>query len=68
VEVDETYVGGKPRKMSKQTRERMLAEGKEIPKPKRGLGRGHHVPVVERSGRCARAWWRTSPKTTSRRF
>lgn len=46
VEVDETYVGGKPRKMSHQERERILAEGKELPKSARGLSRGHHVPVV----------------------
>ena len=46
VQVDETYVGGKPRKMSKQEREAMLARGEELPKPTRGRGRGKHVPVV----------------------
>jgi hypothetical protein len=46
VEVDETYVGGKPRKMSKQEREKILADGKDLPKRPRGRGRNHHVPVV----------------------
>lgn len=46
VEVDETFVGGKPRKMSKQEREAILARGEELPKPTRGRGRNHHIPVV----------------------
>jgi transposase-like protein len=46
VEVDETFVGGKPRKLSKQQREKIIAEHGELPKPTRGRGRGHHVPIV----------------------
>jgi len=46
VEVDEKYVGGKPRKLSKQAREKLIAEHGELPKPKRGLGRNHHTPVI----------------------
>lgn len=46
VEVDETFVGGKPRKMSKQEREHLLREHGELPKRPRGRGRGHHVPVL----------------------
>lgn len=46
VEVDEKYVGGKARPMSKQERERILAEGKELPHRPRGRGRGKHVPVI----------------------
>lgn len=52
VEVDETFVGGKPRKMSKQEREAILARGEELPKPKRGRGRNHHVPVLAAVERC----------------
>src|ERR1700741_3810010 len=46
VEVDETFVGGSPRKMSKQQREHLLREHGELPKRPRGRGRGHHVPVL----------------------
>lgn len=53
IEVDETYVGGKPRKPTKAARERAAAEGREIPKPKRGRGT-KKIPVVvmvERGGK-----------------
>jgi transposase-like protein len=53
VEVDESYVGGKPRPLSKQARERYASEGKEAPKNKRGRGT-EKTPVlalVERGGR-----------------
>jgi transposase-like protein len=53
VEVDETYIGGKPRKLSKQAKEKLIAEGKPIPKNKRGAGT-KKIPVValvERGGR-----------------
>ncbi|HST58223.1 MAG TPA: IS1595 family transposase [Longimicrobium sp.] len=46
VEVDETFVGGKPRKLSKQQREKIIAEEGALPKPTRGRGRGHHTPIV----------------------
>lgn len=52
VEVDETFVGGKPRKMSKQEKEHVLREQGALPKRPRGRGRNHHTPVlacVERS-------------------
>lgn len=45
VEVDEKYCGGKPRKISKSERERLIAEGKEVPVSKRGRGT-KKVPVV----------------------
>ena len=45
VEVDETYVGGKPRPITKYQREKAEAEGVEIRRP-RGLGRGKHTAVV----------------------
>lgn len=53
IEVDETYVGGKPRKPTKHQREKAAAEGREIPKNKRGRGT-NKVPVVvlvERGGK-----------------
>jgi len=46
VEVDETFVGGKPRKLSKQKREAIIAEHGELPKAPRGRGRHHHTPVL----------------------
>lgn len=51
VEVDETYVGGKPRKLSKQAKEKLIAEGKELPHHKRGRGTAKQpvVAAVERS-------------------
>jgi transposase-like protein len=51
VEADETYVGGKPRKLSKQAKEKLLAEGKELPRNKRGRGADKQpvLAVVERS-------------------
>lgn len=53
VEVDETYVGGKPRKVTKGQREKAAAEGREIPKNKRGRGTKKIpvVVVVERGGK-----------------
>ncbi|HEX8245292.1 MAG TPA: IS1595 family transposase [Longimicrobium sp.] len=56
VEVDEVYIGGKPRKLSKQAKEKLTAEGKEIPKSKRGAGTSK-VPVVaavQRDGKIRR--------------
>jgi hypothetical protein len=53
VEVDETYVGGKPRKVTKGRREKAEAEGRTIPKNKRGRGT-KKIPIVvlvERGGR-----------------
>lgn len=51
LEMDETYVGSKPRKLSKQAKEKLVGEGKPIPKPKRGRGTRTQpvVAVVERS-------------------
>lgn len=46
VEVDETFVGGKPRGMSKQEKDAILARGEELPRRPRGRGRGNHVPVL----------------------
>lgn len=57
VEVDETYVGGKPRKPTQYQRDKAAAEGREIPKPKRGRGTSK-IPVVamvERGGRVIAA-------------
>lgn len=53
VEVDETYVGGKPRKLSKRAKEKLVEEGREIPraKPGRGTKKIPVVAVVERGGR-----------------
>lgn len=53
VEVDETYVGGKPRKPTKRQREKAAAEGRELPKSKRGRGTKKIpvVAIVERGGR-----------------
>lgn len=54
IEVDETYVGGRPRKISRAERERAAAEGRGIPRNKRGRGT-KKVPVVvmvERGGRA----------------
>lgn len=54
VEVDEVYIGGKPRKVSKAERERAATEGRAIPKNKRGRGT-KKIPVVvlvERGGKC----------------
>jgi transposase-like protein len=45
VEVDEKYCGGKPRKLSRGEKEKLIAEGKEIPVNKRGRGT-KKVPVV----------------------
>jgi len=61
VEVDECYVGGKPRKHSKQAKERAAAEGRELPKSKRGAGTKKIpvVAIVQRSGRVV-----ASPMTT----
>jgi len=53
VEVDETYVGGKPRKHGKYAMDKAAAEGRELPKNKRGAGT-KKIPVVamvERGGR-----------------
>jgi transposase-like protein len=46
VEVDETFVGGKPWKLSAQQREKIIARDGALPKPTRGRGRGHHTPIV----------------------
>lgn len=56
VEVDEVYVGGRPRKLSKQAREALEREGKEIPKSKRGMGtkKTPVVAAVQRGGRIRR--------------
>ncbi|MFL5386475.1 MAG: IS1595 family transposase [Longimicrobiaceae bacterium] len=56
VEVDETYLGGKPRRISKQERERAEAEGREIPKNKRGAGtkKTPIVVAVQRDGSIKR--------------
>lgn len=56
VEVDEVYVGGKPRKLSKQAKDALVAEGKELPRSKRGAGT-KKVPVVaavQRGGKIRR--------------
>jgi transposase-like protein len=45
VEVDEKYGGGKPRKLSRGEKEKLIAEGKEVPVNKRGRGT-KKVPVV----------------------
>lgn len=45
VEVDETYIGGKPRPVTKRQREKADAAGVQIHRP-RGLGRGAHTAVV----------------------
>lgn len=45
VEVDETYVGGKPRPVTKGQRAKAEREGVEIHRP-RGLGRGKHTAIV----------------------
>jgi transposase-like protein len=53
VEVDETYVGGKPRKVTRYQREKAEREGRPIPPNKRGRGT-KKIPVVamvERGGR-----------------
>jgi transposase-like protein len=53
VEVDEKYVGGKPRPISKAEREKLIADGKEVPVNKRGRGT-KKVPVltaVQRDGK-----------------
>ena len=53
IEVDETYVGGKPRTPTKAQREKAEREGRELPRPKRGRGT-KKIPVValvERGGR-----------------
>ena len=53
IEVDETYVGGKPRKHGKYQKDKAAAEGRELPKNKRGAGT-RKIPVValvERGGR-----------------
>ncbi|HEU0300148.1 MAG TPA: IS1595 family transposase [Longimicrobium sp.] len=54
VEVDEAYIGGKPRPASKQARERAAAEGKELPKSKRGRGttKTPVVAIVQRGGKA----------------
>jgi transposase-like protein len=56
VEVDETYLGGKPRRVSKQERERLAAEGQEPPKSKRGRGtlKTPIVVAVQRDGSIKR--------------
>ena len=56
VEVDETYLGGKPRRVSKQERERLAAEGQEPPKSKRGRGTSKTpiVVAVQRDGSIKR--------------
>lgn len=53
IEVDETYVGGKPKKITKGQKEKALAEGKPIPKNKRGRGTSKIpvVVIVQRGGR-----------------
>ncbi|HEX9937788.1 MAG TPA: hypothetical protein VGB15_11725 [Longimicrobium sp.] len=56
VEVDEVYIGGRPRKLSKQAREALEREGKEIPKRKRGMGRHQ-----EDARRCRGSAWREDP-------
>jgi transposase-like protein len=56
VEVDETYVGGKPRRLSAKQREKLIAEGKEVPQAKRGRGT-KKIPVVsavQRDGKIRR--------------
>ncbi|WP_349263938.1 hypothetical protein [Longimicrobium sp.] len=35
VEVDESFIGGKPRKMGKQAREAIIARGEDLPRPAR---------------------------------
>jgi len=53
VEVDEKYCGGKPRKLSKGEKEKLIAEGKEIPVRKRGRGttKTPVVSAVQRDGK-----------------
>ena len=53
VEVDEKYCGGKPRKLSRGEKEKLLAEGKEIPVRKRGRGTSKTpvVSAVQRDGK-----------------
>jgi transposase-like protein len=54
VEVEEAYIGGKPRPASKQARDRAAAEGKEIPKNKRSRGtkRTPVIAIIQRGGKA----------------
>jgi hypothetical protein len=56
VEVDECYVGGKPRPLSKGQKEPILAKGEELPVSKRGRGTRKIpvVAVVQREGKVRR--------------
>lgn len=54
--MDECYVGGKPRPLSKAHKESLIAQGKEIPVNKRGRGtrKVPVVAVVQREGKIRR--------------
>jgi hypothetical protein len=52
VEVDEVYIGGKPRKANKPEDRKPAKRGK-------GADKQPVVAMVERGGGCVRAWWRT---------
>ena len=62
VEVDETYVGGKPRKGKRDQSGDLI-----VNKRGRGTKKVPVVALVERDGRIRRGLWNTSTPTTSRR-